>query len=508
MARLSQITESVRLAVNIPVQPYFPDHCFEGNAVLPAVEALQLLATAVKDFRPDTATAVMADARFDKFLYIQPGTTQIVAFVDIGVHEDGAITAGLLTKNKSNKSSITRIKEHATVRFPVIKPDFSDQPLERICALEGICIEIAADEIYRDLIPFGPAYHNIQDILYISEAGAIAKAGVPASYNDSDNPGPLGSPFVLDAALHAACVWGQRYTRTVAFPIGIEKRVIFKRTRSAEAYFSRILPVRTKPDLLIFDIWIYDQNGDLFEVVSGVQMRDVSAGRIKPPQWIVAGGEEKSLDHIKHHCQALSVIELKTVLPFADQTLSRIEQKRSFKMKARRKQNYLASRLACKRLSRALSGNDVQTPAATITTICSDRIHPCCPLTDGSLPFSCSVSHDDRFAFAAASEHRIGIDVEKISQRVLNLRRLYMSAAEQNLVQESRLGEIEAALRIWSIKESITKALGMTLADSWHRVRVMAIGQYESSFQIDDNDPCTAVHDIVGQHVFTLVCRL
>jgi phosphopantetheinyl transferase len=102
----------------------------------------------------------------------------------------------------------------------------------------------------------------------------------------------------------------------------------------------------------------------------------------------------------------------------------------------------------------------------------------------------------------------MGVDVEKMSTRLMKSRRLYMNKKEQALVQESQLGEIEAALRIWSIKESITKALGMTLADSWHRVRVMAIGQYESSFQIDDNDPCTAVHDIVGQHVFTLVCRL
>ena len=505
MEDLPQITETVRLPVSIPVHPYFLDHCFEGNAVLPAVEALQLLATIVKGFRPDTDTAGMTDARFDKFLFIQPHMTQINAFADIAVHENGDITAALLTKNRSKKSSITRIKEHATVHFPRIKPDFPDPPIDLMSALEGICVEISSDKIYRDLVTFGPAYHNIRDILHISETGAIAKTGAPANFTGSDSPGNLGSPFILDAAFHAACVWGQRYTRTVVFPIAVDKRVILNRTRPGETYISWVQPVQTEPDLLIFDIWVYNRDGHLFEAVSGVRMRDVSAGRLKPPQWIIDIAKEGSLNRIKRHCHDLSMIELKTVLPFAEKTLSRVEQKRGEKMKDRRKRSYLAARLACKRLSRSLSGNDTQTPAAHITTVCSDHVRPCCPLTDGSSPFSCAVSHDDRFAVAVAARHRIGVDVEKISERVLNSRRLYMSTAEQSLVKESRMDEIEAAVRIWSIKEAVAKALDITIADSWNRVQVIDMGQYESRVQIDNVNTYPVFHDTVDKHLFTII---
>ena len=107
---------------------------------------------------------------------------------------------------------------------------------------------------------------------------------------------------------------------------------------------------------------------------------------------------------------------------------------------------------------------------------------------------------------AAASDSRVGIDVERMSGRVLKAKRLYMSEEEQALVHESHLGEIEAAVRIWSIKEAVTKALDILLADSWNRVQVRAVGQYESSIQIDDKDPIKAVHDVVGRHVFTIVC--
>ena len=96
----------------------------------------------------------------------------------------------------------------------------------------------------------------------------------------------MGSPFPLDAAFHAACVWGQRYVQVVAFPIGIEKRVIFEPTIPGTTYLSQIVPVRKKSDLLTFDIWIYGRDGQLYEGAWGVQMRDVSAGRLKPPRWI------------------------------------------------------------------------------------------------------------------------------------------------------------------------------------------------------------------------------
>jgi hypothetical protein len=38
---------------------------------------------------------------------------------------------------------------------------------------------------------------------------------------------------------------------------------------------------------LLFDIWIHDLTGDLREEIRGVIMRDVSGGRVKPPDWVL-----------------------------------------------------------------------------------------------------------------------------------------------------------------------------------------------------------------------------
>ncbi|MFQ5484382.1 MAG: polyketide synthase dehydratase domain-containing protein [Desulfobacterales bacterium] len=286
MEDLSRITETIRLPVHIEIPPYLADHHVEGRVVLPAVEAMHLLAETVKHFQPKTDITVMNTVRFDKFLYIQPGETRLNAYVDISLHENGDIAADLITKNRSKKSLITRIKSHASICYPKKKIDFEQRPPDLSSARAGVCFEISPDKIYRELVRFGPAYHNIRDTLYISKYGAFTQAGSPGSVTVSDQSALLGSPFPLDAAFHAASVWGQRYGHKVAFPVGITRLRVFNPTRFDAIYFIHILPLDIDSTRFLFDIRIYDKSWNLFEVAGGVQMRDVSAGRIKPPAWI------------------------------------------------------------------------------------------------------------------------------------------------------------------------------------------------------------------------------
>ena len=292
MENIPRIIDTVRLPVNIPIHAYLLDHHVEGQVVLPAVKAMQVIGETVKQFRPDTDISVMTRTRFDKFLHIHSGTVQINVFVNIDTYENGDIAVRLLTKNRVKKSSMIRIKEHASVYYPLDQSGFADQSPDPVSSLfsafKGTCIEIFRDKIYSELVPFGPAFHSIQGNFLISEYGVIARIGTPEEYVSQSISETLGSPFPLDAAYHGACVWGQRYARMVAFPVGFEKRTIWHRTRPGESYFCRILPVETHPDLLVFDLWIVDENGILFESNHGVCMKDVSAGRMKPPQWITA----------------------------------------------------------------------------------------------------------------------------------------------------------------------------------------------------------------------------
>lgn len=506
MEDFPKVIESVHLLLDIPIRPYLNDHCFNGQAVLPAVEAMEILAQAVKRFNPATDVTCMSGVTFDKFLYLDPTVDHLSILGDIAVDANGDVKAVLTTKTRSKHALMARVKTHAALAFPRHAAPTQDLPLDVASAPEGVCFPVGRENIYPDLVSFGPFYRNVTG-LHMTHLGAVAEIRNPViDAAGPVSPNLLGSPFALDAAFHVACAWGQRFAGIVAFPVGVDRRRIHVPTLPAETYFIHVLPVQTDPALLTFDLWIYDREGCLHETCSGVRMRDVSGGKMLPPEWIKKAEPPEAADRIAGTCKASVVIELAALSPFAEKTLSERERNRLAGMSGRRRKSYLAARLACKRISRLLSDHDTQTPPQDITTICVDQPHrPCCPLTDGRSLYSCSVSHDDRFAVAVAADRRVGIDVEKVSERLLKFRSLYMSEPEQRLVRESRLGEIETAVRTWSIKEAVAKAFDITLADAWRRVQVCTVGFFESRFQIDGQGPHTAVHDSVGQHVFTLV---
>ncbi len=506
MDGLPQVVESGQLPIVIPIRPYLRDHCFDGHAVLPAVEAMEALARAVRRFRPEADLALMSGVTFDKFLYLDPGAGHVSALGEISVHANGDVAAVLTTKTRSKHAAMARIKHHAALRLPRRADPPPELPLDLAAAPEGVGFAVDRGKIYPDLVAFGPSYRNV-DGLHLTPQGAVAEIRIPeieASIPAESNL--LGSPFGLDAAFHVACAWGQRFAGTVAFPVAVDRRRIYAPIRPAETCFVHVLPVHADPARLVFDLRIYGREGGLREACSGVRMRDVSGGRMRPPEWIRPPAPPAEAHRLAGMCRASAVIELAALAPFADQTLSERERPRLAGMGSRRRKSYLAARLACKRVARQLSGHDTRTAPGDITTVCPERPdRPCCPPTDGRSSFSCSVSHDERFAVAVAADRRVGVDLEKTSARLLKSRSLFMTAAEQALVREARLGEAEAGVRIWSIKEAVAKALDIPLAAAWNRVGVYEIGALESRFQIDGHGAHVAVHDSIERHVFTLV---
>ena len=286
MEIVPRLNQKIRYPWNIEVSPYLHDHHFEGKIVLPAVEVLIVLSNVVKINFPKINIRYLHKALFFRFLSISPDTRRLEVFVDIETSADGGIIASFLTSVKSKDGTISRTVENARVEFAAADSAPSPKPLPIVVKkLGGNCINVPSTIIYRDLVLFGTAYQNIVGDLSVSPEGALAYLSGGGNEADEDL---LGSPFPLDAAMHAACVWGQRFSGIVPFPTGFEKRIIYQKTKKGGVYLGRIVPVKVNPDSLIVDAWIYDSDGVIYEIVSGVQMRDVSQGRMRPPEWIKA----------------------------------------------------------------------------------------------------------------------------------------------------------------------------------------------------------------------------
>ena len=280
----SRMRERIRLPLVIPVLPYLKDHHFEGKIILPAVEVLQRLAGSVRSYRSDAYVRCMQPASFDRFLLIAENSEEIEACQELEVYESGRIVSKLVTIGKIKGSVMTRTKIHAAVSFMPMEESIAGPPVDSASVLGGIFYRVPSRKLYRDLVPFGPSFQNVRDDLLLSGRGALAQAYA------ADHPAPqepLGSPFPLDGALHAACAWGQRFHHIVAFPVGFEKRLIITPTKTGETYPCKILHVPGNGESLTFDIWIHDSTGNLREEIRGLIMRDVFGGRIRPPDWIV-----------------------------------------------------------------------------------------------------------------------------------------------------------------------------------------------------------------------------
>ena len=282
MEKLSKITNQLRLPLKIPDASYLQDHRFEGRIVLPAVEAMQLLALTTQPRFPGTDIRCIRDASFDKFLYLCSEDQLINAFNAIQVCKNGDINAKLITKTGSPKTTISRMKEHVSLTFSIMTTPHK-KPLFKKNDNQEPPYMISTSRLYKNLVPFGPAFQNIKKLyLYKNSAEAIIKSAM----NSSTGPEPLGSTFTLDAAFHAACAWGQCYADVVAFPVGFAHRRIIKPTHCEKTYQAQIKFVQKEKAVLIFNINIYSSDGDLCEMLTGARMRDVSAGRMRPPPWI------------------------------------------------------------------------------------------------------------------------------------------------------------------------------------------------------------------------------
>jgi hypothetical protein len=278
--------QPIILPLLIPVQPWLLDHRFEGAAVLPAVEMLQHMALAVQSHVAGSAVTFMKHASFDRFLRIEPACAAIDARCSLVMAENGEIHAALSTASKAGSSGVMRLKEHARVSFAASVPPVAQPPADVLSAFHIPGFEIPAARLYAELVPFGPAFQSVQGGVTLTESTAAARVRA------TDLPGatgPLGSPFPLDGAMHAACAWAQRYCGIVAFPVGFDERLIVNSVAPGEIVSCAAIPLSVHEGVIKFDFWLCDQNGGLREMVKGFVMKDVSGGRMTPPAWVRSG---------------------------------------------------------------------------------------------------------------------------------------------------------------------------------------------------------------------------
>ncbi len=490
------MSDSQRAPLSFPLESYLYDHHFFGKAVYPAVEGLQSLAIARLQQDPTACVTQSENAQFGRFLPLPPqgekNTIEALAEFD----EDGG--ARLLSSFQSPKSGIRRNLEHIRLHFGEL-PELALVPLDRLAAPEGVACRISGETLYNELVPFGASFHNATGEIFLTPDGALGEILAPSH---SEREAPLGSPFVLDAAFHIACAWGQYAQGIVGIPVGYEQRCIHVPTQAGGRYICRIFPKAPEGDVLRYDLYVLQADGVLCESLLGLRMGNIFKGKMTVPDWLQQL-QPPDFSAFKQRCEQLAIVELDAVIPFENRWLSKSEIARSANFHPRRWKSYLAGRAALKRLARLSSGEN-RCDATDIETF-DDAQRPLCRIGKNEQnPMYCSLSHDERFAVAVGGSKPLGVDVERIGERVIKGQQSFMNPAERRLVEQSELSEMQAATRIWSLKEAAAKALDRPLPMCWKTVEAVEIERDRSLVLIDERQHW-AVHMEVDEHVFTLL---
>ncbi len=267
-----------RFPLTIPVKPWFRDHCFAGNIVLPAVETMLLLAGKVNELDPIVDIRMMENVHFAKFLEISPTTATVRGLVECEMVGDGRMQVKLLSRTVYK--AMSRIKEHGSIVFSPARSYRLPPPNRDLTPPSVSVTEIKVDYLYSELVPFGPHYQTLQGTLYLSGNNAWGRLKAPVLAIDPVQ-GIIGSPFPLDGAFHAACVLGQQAVSFVPFPVGFDRRIITRPTQPGCYYQTRVQQVMQTDAELVFDVVIGDDDGQVYETVTGVRMRDVSGAMRK-----------------------------------------------------------------------------------------------------------------------------------------------------------------------------------------------------------------------------------
>jgi hypothetical protein len=263
--------------VSLPEIACLGDHAISGKAIVPAVELLDFLLHVLRQQGVDVATPLtMRDVVFPRFLAADE-IPRCTFAVTLTAAEGNAVRA-VFESRIALPNGIERKRTHAEV---TIGGEVASPPLPGETAAD---FEVSAEQVYRELVRFGPHFCNLRGTLRLARTGGWGTVESPAPPHA--NPSAAGCPYLLDSAMHLACVWGQRYAGIVAYPTGFASRKAPSPIASGRRRCA-VVPRTVEPRRLTFDLWLSDDEGQVCDAIAGLVMVPLATGA-PPPAWIVA----------------------------------------------------------------------------------------------------------------------------------------------------------------------------------------------------------------------------
>jgi len=85
-----------------------------------------------------------------------------------------------------------------------------------------------------------------------------------------------------------------------------------------------------------------------------------------------------------------------------------------------------------------------------------------------------SISHSFEYCGVIVSDVKVGLDIEKLRPKILNISKKFISESDWNLI---KLSSVENVTKVWTIKEAVFKAFGHKAIDLKKNIIITSINK-------------------------------
>ena len=490
---------------------FIDDHVYEGTAILPGVMGYELMANAAQLLTGQPVAEVL-EADFDRALKIHRGDPIRVTATGriVDVDDQGATVEVVVQSHRTSKTGRALEKEHfrADVVCATGEPE----------APKGFAIGGAddwkkgpkRDEIYRRFFHTG-SFQVLDEVPLLSDDFVVGYGRVPGAQlvDTTRSGGFVSDPLVREMALQTAGLWGMVENDLSYLPYGVERSVQFRRTDPGEEVCIRC---RRRDDAsehaIAFDVEIRDADGELLHWLEKVEL--IGHQKLRDENQFDDFGSLHSLREPLGESEARACVAGRNIDALA--MLSDEERQAYDRLRSEeRRGEWLAARVAARRvISRYfrdffgksvglddihVTKSDAGKPSAVVET--DDFEISILPLPDLAL------THSSGLAVAAVTvpecDERLGVDLERIEERTDNFAESYFTDDERQLALPESDGR-KATLHtlLWTVKEAVSKALGVGLELSTHEIVVTDVRPAGAHWQVDVELRGQAVETLQG----------
>ncbi len=444
---------------NTDTDRFLGDHVYEGNPVVPGVMGLEFMQEAIES--AENGPWIFTDVHFDRAVKLHRNEPVIL---DAKATRTASGWNAVVSSERKTKTG--RIVHQDHFKLSAEKGDGSGKDPVIIVPDEHYLEGPDSNEIYKRYFHTG-VFQVLDTVPVVGDGHVVALGHVPKERFSKgfSNKSFTSDPMVREMAFQAIGLWGMYHNKLSYLPYAIERVEFY-----AHALPEQTLSIRCKKrddnaeHTIAFDAEVVNQNGVLLQRLTKVEMighRSLTESeQFNPLKKALYSSITMRSEDVERQLDRLS-IDRETFLSESEkEAYERL-------ISPKRKGEWMAARIAAKRIAvnyvRDFWGQKVD--ISNVEVWKNEQGAPILRLRDGTTTRfpHLSITHSQGVAKVAliVGEGRLGIDLEHIEAREASFARNYFTKAEINLKGFPSTDEQFAVL--WSVKESVSKALGLGL---------------------------------------------